>query len=656
MGWASRGTFQLNGPNTLIDCFQMSSGAQTLIYGTPTDLYNDNGANPVYITPAYTVGSITAVSGTSVTGTGTFWNIPIGGNFVGFTSVAGSAGDTAITLLAVPAGLKRGELVGASPYIQVGTTVAAIVGNSIVLSLPLSFNLPAGTEIIFGGQLANFRKNVRPGDQIAFNSNQNSPAAQWFTVKSVNSNTTLTLTVPAPAYSGPYTVRQCATPWAAANPPFGAYVNFWDSETFPQAGLPYNKDMWFATNGEDPLIAWDGISQFASYVTTVPFISQTVHRHKNLMVYGGLVGANGQQLPTSIANSDNGTPTVMAGGVAFQGSVSDGPFQINHLATLGGVLMIYMSGTNAGASHGVSTTGGSVVSATFLGFPNIWAFSEVIRSRGPLSGSLVAEFPDRHQFLATDGMYRYNGLFIQVMNDHIWRSVLQNFDPSRAQFGFATINQTYGDLHWVVPLTTDGTQAPVTAYTEHYMEQANSFLFKPYTQRDFPFLASGVFPGAVGWTWPQFNVPWTNFQVPFDTVATPASLPMHLVGDISGRIYQLYTGQTKAGTPITSFAQWPKRLVGNGRGRDLVTRVYPELETGTGLVNIILTLYDSISGPPTIIDTQVFDTSYPSSSDGTVFRYTKHWRRGRVGQVQFNSTVPWIADGYDWDEKPGGLR
>jgi hypothetical protein len=315
-----------------------------------------------------------------------------------------------------------------------------------------------------------------------------------------------------------------------------------------------------------------------------------------------------------------------------------------------------MSGFSGGASRAVSTSGGSVVSASFIGSPNIWAFSEVIRSRGPLSGGLVAEFPDRHQFIASDGMYRYNGLFIQVMNDHIWRKVLQTFDPSRAGFSFAMINQTYGDIQWVLPLTTDGTQAPVTAYTEHYMEQANSFLFKPYTQRDFPFISAGTFPGTSGWTWPQFTGLFSGMLVPFDQATLAAAQPISLAGDITGKIYQLYTGSTHAGVPVTSFAQWPKRLIGSGRGRDLVTRIYPELETGSGIVEVILTLYDSISGPSTIVDSRAFDQSYPATSDGTIFRYTKHWRRGRVGQVQLSSMIPWIADGYDWDEKPGGLR
>lgn len=653
MGWVQRGSFQLNGTVTLIDVFQQSTGPEVLIYGSPTDLYADNGANPVFITPTYTTGTV-SVSGTAVTGTGTFWNTPIGGDFTATLAASAAVGATSIVLVSTPTGLTTGELVGAAPAIPVGTLVQAIVGTTIQLTQPLAFSMSQGNPVQFGGQLANFRKNVRPGDQISFAANVNSPSATWYTVQSVASNGSLTLTSAATTYSGAYTVRQLATPWDSPGAPFGAFRPVWNSETFPQAGAPFNKDMWFATNGQDPLISWDGASLAASYVTTVPFISTTIHRHKNLMVYGGLIGQGGQALGTSIANSDNGTPTNVATGVSFQGSVSDGPFQINHLATLGGTLMIYMSGFTGGSSRAVSTSGGSVVSASFVGFPTIWAFSEVIRSRGPLAGGLVAEFADRHQFVASDGQYRYNGLFIQVMNDQVWREVLKHFDHSRAGLAFSTINQTYGDLHWVVPLTTDPGVAPATAYTEAYMEQANSYLFKPFTQRDFPFTAAAVFPGVSGWAWNQVTTPLP--AVPFDLATVPASQPAHLVGDINGRVWQLYSSNLQAGSPALSTCTWGARVMGDARPRCLVKRVYPMIEyiaSPPSLVNVTLQLQDAWSAPILITDTQSFDPSYPGS-----LRFTTHYRRGRVATVTFSDAagLGWICDGYDFDWVPGGLR
>src|SRR5205085_4095069 len=98
------------------------------------------------------------------------------------------------------------------------------------------------------------------------------------------------------------------------------------------------------------------------------------------------------------------------------------------------------------------------------------------------------------------GMYRYNGLFIQVMNDHIWRNLIVALAPDRIGNIVLIPNFTYGDMTWVIPLTTDSGGAGsgtypnwnpgVTGFVEHYLEQANSYLFKPFTQRDCPSFTS----------------------------------------------------------------------------------------------------------------------------------------------------------------------
>jgi len=694
LGWASFGG--VNGPVTLIDTFQFANGPQQNIVGTPTDLYNWTANGAVYITPVYTVGTAAVNNGSSaVTGTGTFWTTLITGNFtthipllnvnaalnaeeaaagVQITNIPPPnipvpAGSSSIPVTSVPSGVQIGMVVADAnnpAAIPVGTIITGFTANTLLISNLTTQVLQPNDLIQIGGTGAITRRNVQIGDQISFAANVNSPGALWFTISAVTSNTALTLssTFTGSSYSGAYTIRQrCAGNWVAPGTPFGSQFSFWNTETFPAAGFPYNKDMWFATNGVDPLIAWDGVSKSASYVLTVPFIAQTLRRYKNMLVYGGLIGSNGQALPTSIANSDNGTPTLVGGGVAFQGSVSDGPFAISRLEVLGSVLMIYMGGWGGGQN---SSSGGAVVSASFLGLPNIWAFSEVIRGRGPLNGRLVQVFPDRHQFVGADAMYRYNGLFIQIMNEHVWRSILQNMDRSRTALAFATLNETYGDLHWVIPLQTDTTAAPVTAYTEAYMEQAQQYLFKPYSQRDFPFTSAGIWPNVSGWNWNNDTQAFSadSFQI-WKNTSTAATAPVHVVGDISGNLWTLYSGNLQGTGGFSSWVRFGRRILDNGRARCLVKRVYPHLEPATVsgyTVKVILTLFDAIGGPVTFNDQQLFDSTYtPIALDGTVFRYTKHFRRGRVGQVTIGTDgctgpEPWVLDGYDWDWITGGLR
>ena len=647
--------------------------------------YSTLPSNPVTMTGGSgTLCKLDFTAGVSaVAGVGSFWATPIGGNATALASAptTGGPGDVnsfTLDVKVLPDSVQIGQLIGDSSNaaaLQVPTIITGISGTSLTLSKPIAFQVQEDDTIVIGGQLANFRKNVRPGDKFYFGAvGQNSQSATWWTVATVQSNTQFTLTADygsTTSTGNTYTVRQLATPISAAAAPFSAFNPNWSSETFPNAGFPYNKDMWFATNGVDPLISWDGLAVSGQYVTTVPFISSQIHRHKNLMIYGGLVGSNGQLLPSSIANSDNGTPTLVAGGVAFQGSVSDGPYVINHLATLGNILMIYMSGPQGGASDNVSAQGGSVVSGAFVGYPNVWAFSEVIRGRGPIAQGLVAEFPDRHQFLASDGMYRYNGIFVQIMNDHIWRPVLKNVDMSRASQAFCCINETYGDLQWVLPLQTDGATLGVnfplsaaTAYTEAYMEQPNSFLFKPYTQRDFPFTAAGLWQGQTGWTWNNDGLAWSNTPFPFDNTGLPTTVPIQLVGDSAGNIWQLYQSNGFQGVnAYTSWLWYPQRVL-DLHSRMLVKRVYPFFEyvpNANYTISVTLSLRDGLQEPTVITDTQQFDPSYSATTDGTVFRYTKHFRRGRVAQVCIGTRgctgyEPFIIDGYDLDYIPGGLR
>ena len=701
----------------LIYPFVMSTGNTQLVVGTPTDLYyvakpgtfnsNPSGSEITFITPTYSVGTVTATSGanSTVTGTGTFWATPIGGRAFGVSASAVtplSPNPSEITLDSIPAGVFVDQLVydntnGAA--IQVGTTIKSINGTTITLSTPVIGNVSIGDQIALGNGAPQLRNNVRPGDYIWFGTaGQNNPFATptvgslgWTKITAVASDGSLTIATNS-SWSGTtstvYTIRQCFTPWdTAPASPFAPFEWFWDAETFPQAGPPFNSDVMIAVNGYDPVFAWNGVSNSGTYRPEVPFIASHVRRFRNLMIYGGLLGENGQILPTSIANSDNGVPTTMAGGVAGQYVVSDAPGVINHLGILGSTLMIYLGGTITG----------SVYSASFVGFPTNFAFSQVIAGRGPVAARLVAEFPDRHQFLTMDGMYRYNGLFIQVMNDHIWRDIMNpngsslqmlgstggtqavaTFDYSRATFAFVGLHPGHGDLQWAVPLTQDGsTTAPRYAYVEHYMEQPNSYLFKPYTRRFFPYQCSGLYLDTANFTWDQFTGEWTGFDVPWNTqtILTPYIVQLAAPWtNYQSSVTRLYSANTDAaGNVSQQFVLFPLRPVSDGvESRGLIKRIYPFVEmtdsaSGTGSLQVELFCQESPSNTKeqgftgTVASPAITPATFNYLTLGP--RFVSFYNRGFWAQVAFfnssgaiNGTAMWILDGYDWQVISGGRR
>lgn len=662
IGWV-QSTFTTSSstkPYIYLDSFTNSAGTTIQIGVTPTDIHKlAPGGTPTYITPIYNTGTIAVNNGSStVTGTNTRWNTDIQGGADTQTLVTSAS--TGALLISVAAattlGWTTGLLIQCSTNpaaIAPGTFISNISGGNVYLSKPLQANVTNTDTVTVGNSVA-IRQNVRAGDQIAFGTS--SPglvgSLTWYTVLSVASDTSLTI---SPAYSGSnlsgstYVIRQLLTDTINVGSPSlplmssdlylfaGGYGGF-PANVGLLAPQPSGGDMWFFTNGIDPVVVYYGAAAIGLYTKTVPFYVATLKQVRGLMAYGGItvppatLGGASQFLFSSITSSDSGFPQQLNTGVAFQGIAMSGPFKITRMAILGSTLMLYGTGAWTGGADNVDEMSGGVTSASFVGFPTIWAFSDVIQTRGPISGNAVVVFPDRHQFLSIDGEYRYNGLFVQIMNDHIWRTVLKNFDVNRPNSAVAAVIPTFGDIIWAIPLTTDspGQISPSTAFVEHYMEQANSYLFKPFTQRDFPF-----------WTLAAFQL-------------APSNLPTYYTSDSQGRIWQIYSSNTQFGVLPLCTVTWASRPIGNGRTRNLVTRVYPEIEyiPGGGAVNITLTLQDAAAGPVTITDTQTFNPNYASN------RFTNHFRRGRQAAVTFSDQtgLGWIAQGYDWDWMLGGAR
>lgn len=521
----------------------------------------------------------------------------------------------------------NGDPVFLTPVYTAGTVDSDLTGN-LILGTDTFWNTKMGTLGV--------RNNVMVGDQLYIgNSTQNDPAAVWVTVTAINSDTSLTVTpaVTPSLLNQTYTLRQLAQGDAQAYK--------WQFEVFPLAGPPINNDAIFITNGLDPVVTWDGVDLFAEYQAGMPFLARFMQRYKNMMIYGGLT-QDGASLYTSIANSNNGLPLELAEGIANQYVASDGPYIINHLGVLGNNLMIYMGTIDSG----------SVVAATFVGFPTNFVFNEVIRGRGPIADNLVLEFPDRHEFLGQDGQYRYNGLYTQLMNTHVWRVVLQNFDRQRSARSLSNIVPQYGLAHIAIPLLTDDDPELSTAYVENYLEQPQQILFKPVTQRDFPFTAVGQLPMNADleywnldpYTWDIDPFRWNDNQI-------TGAYANQFAGDKDGNVYVMFTAETQA----PSFALFSQRVVAGERSRGLVRRIYPFAEYSNAgySLTVTLTLVDQLAGATAITDVKTMPLDYSSN------RFTSHFRRGRSAAVQFGTAgpnQPWTLTGYDWDISSGGLR
>ena len=660
--------------------FISSQNQRRLIGVTPTDLIRFDLTN-TYMTPIYSVGFVSVNNGsTAVTGSGEMrWNTDIQFGDQVTASATASAGATAFftnnsIVTTIGAGVTATDIT-APGAINPGTYVVSLSQSGppykVTLSQSLVQAITSGDTVQLGSGV-HLRNIARPGDQISFGTENNtSMTATWYTIQSVNSDNSLTLATPyvgTNLINAVYTIRQLLSNTVTAAAPF---LPVCSSANFPAAGgfsfqsnysAGAGDDEWYFTNGIDPIIVgyWNGPVS-AQWSRSIPFKCNAVLQKQGILVCGGLTLPDGTQLNTSIASSDNGFPQQMAGGVAFQGFATDGPFIINRLSILGNSLMIYCSGQIGAAPSQSDDSGGCVTTASFVGYPTIWAFSDVIKTRGPLAGGAVAEFPDRHQFLSIDGEYRYNGLFVQVMNDHVWRETLKTVDLNRPSSIFTAIWPVTGDLIWALPMTTDpaGQLFASTALVEHYMEQANSYLFKPFTKRDFPFTSAMPYSQSGVVTWNSFSSQPAFYQNPYPwgSWGYNGLTAQFLACDLAGNIWTLYASNTQNSTPVLCTATWASRILPGMRSRGLLKRVYPLMEyqqAPIGPVNATVQLQDAPAGPILITDTQPFALNYPNTD---IF-FTTHYRRGRCASVTFSDSagVGWVCDGYDWDFVPGGAR
>lgn len=566
LGWDRFGSFQLDGPTTLIDNFFDRTGNQFLIFGTPQDLYHfqQSTETVLFLTPRHETGTVDVTNGSAiVAGTGTSWSTE----------------------------LKAGD------FFHAGAT------------------------------------------------GQRDPTAVWYEIDTVDSDTQITLTTnygEATQTGIDYTARLTFTAEADEQ---------WDTATFFHAD-PGDEDLWFATNGIDDVVKWDGV---ADQVTSLSlgFSPITLNTYKNMLIAGNILTDAGDARVTEIRNSDVGRPEDFSGGLASAFKVHGGTDEVLALAAMGDNLVIFAN------RH--------LVVADFVGDPFVFTFRQAAEGIGVVGGGLVANFGDFHEFIGSDTKYSFDGVTVVEQGGHVWRDVLRRRDPDRSSMGYAHFDEENGDLIWVLPLGSDpgsGEGDPVSpseAFPEHYLERSDEEgeFPVPVSHRDFPFTATGFFERQETLTWDQMTQTWEEVNFRWNDQFFLAAFPFNLAGDDQGRVFVLNVSQTADGTALPNFVRFPRRTLSTaremfGRERNLLSRVYPFAIQFVGrTLQVRPHFAGSVSGPLSLAGTFSLDLGLPE--DG---HFVSVFRVGRFVELEFASDAGqgWELAGYDIDVRKGGMR
>lgn len=514
------------------------------------------------------------------------------------------------------------------------TTGTASASGTAVTGIGTLWNTGAGAFV-----------NAKAGDEISFTSGQVSPSATWFTIQTVNSDTSITLTATAGSIgAGAYTIRQkftgtAATPWT-----YDVFVNAQPSAT----------NRIYLTNGVDPVIEWDGVAVTVTRLNlnSQAIVCQTLTVYKNTLWLGNVI-QSGTLKPTDLLSSDVGSPEVFNSGLASQFKVSGLTDRIVRLARLGDYLVIYLQKI--------------VILASYVGSPLVVTFRVVADAKGCVSTRGVALYPSYHEFVGQDNLYLFDGSNVRPMSNHVWREVIRTEDPVRAGLVFTILDESRGDYIWSVPLTSDTgagtiTSPPSVAFVEHYLETLNEAGFqllgstRPHSKRAFPFTSAGNYLQQNIITWDQLTNAWQTYNFKWNDQFFAAQFPLTIVGDAAGKVWILNGSQDANGAalPGGSFVTFGRRAVIDGKNRGVVTRVYPYLTRFASALNVTAGLADFAMGTPSISQTVIYDQTLP---EGLYF--APIYRAGRYLDLTLGTTLagrPWEVSGYDIEVKPGGLR
>lgn len=476
--------------------------------------------------------------------------------------------------------------------------------------------------------------NLKPGDKIHFgSSSQNSVAATWYTILSVGSNTTLTLTAPftgVGAAGVAYTARKLLT---------APELHVWSADVFPDAplgttsGLPAG-DRFIATNGFE-LLAWDGNANTAVVISTASsglgFSCRSVLYYKNMMLYGSLVEGSTTKPAnfknTALADPENVTTLEANEFIAAQ--------SVDFLLTLRRL-----------GDYAIAYCANSVNVIQFVEAPFYFAIRTAAPRIGLIGARLVADFGDYHEFLAKDQAYRFDGLRLIPFGNQVFDDLLQRIDRQRLERASVTISEETREAYWVLPLVTDDTDtgSAKACWTEHYAEPAGGIT--PFTRRDMPATAVGRFvKDAVGRFSDYTGFTFQTLVGRFSDGVFSANFPVMLFGDELGNVRQLGT-QTQQDSAVThnAFVVSPVRAIAEEGFRGVIRRVEPFLRQApaSGAMTVRVATQELMNGDLTLEEQS-------HALDQTGGRFQPFRNAGRYGRVTFETTLPgqhWTLEGF----------
>lgn len=461
----------------------------------------------------------------------------------------------------------------------------------------------------------------------------------WYEIASITDDTNLVLVRKYNEATGSgkaYTGRQLFQ---------GDIFDYWRTETFPDA-QPSGDDHWYATNGgTDYPVRWNGTDTQVTVLDTIGFKCKELARYKNMLIYINLIMDSGEARPFSIRNSAITEPENVITLEAAEFVVHDGVDPLVGAMPFGDNLFIYAER--------------SVITVQFVGTPFLFAFRTGISGLGPFNGRMVADFGDFHTFLSADSLYRFDGIGIESINGHVWLSALRTQDPKRLDLAFSHFDEENGELHWILPRTTDADTIdgqPETSYVEHYLEDVGERQPNPHTIRSMPFTSAGFFERLSTLTWNAIITDWTAQNFAWNDSFLQSAFPFNLFGDEDGFIYILNNGETADGVAQVNFARFGRRLLGDGKSKGLLKRVYGYFEplpsAGYG-VDVTVRSVDSLGGKVTVNAPLVHDITHANELDFFVSPFVV----ARAVDIEFGTdgtNEPWTLQGYDVDVAPAG--
>lgn len=480
--------------------------------------------------------------------------------------------------------------------------------------------------------------NLKAGDFIHVgDAVQRDPTATWYEIDSVDSNTQITLTAnyaETTAAGEVYTARKTFT---------GDVFDPWVFETFPSAvgvGVGSDGDRWYATNGQDPVVAWTNTLTEVYEPAIGLDAAKWLRRFSNVMVYGDITVSSDRR-PYSIRTSDLGKPEDTTNGLAAEFVVHDGSDPLLTAEPLGDALVLYAER--------------SVTLAQFVGEGFVFIFRKSVHGLGPVSSRAVVNFGDYHEFLGPDSKYRYDGVQVQESGQHVMREVLRRATPSRLPMAFVHIDEENGEALWVVPQNTDPdleTGPPASAFTEHYLEEVGRAP-KPFMVRDLAPLSMGFFERELTLTWDQISQAFNEINFRWDDRFLQAAFPFNLFGAADGKVYILNEWDSQNGADLNAFVRFGRRPLGDVMTKGLVRRVHVFTHEVEGDLDVTLHTSSTVAGATAA---SAFQLSMRAGQENA---FLSPRVVGRYLELELGTNgagKPFYVDGYSLDVVPAGRR